>query len=301
MKTTDPSLDIVRQFFLEENPNPERIGCPPEATLQAAAENRLPVTDPARLHMADCSECFAEYRGYKLDRENRQAANRRFIGWAAAAVLLIGIVGGAFALRHHFGNKEAPPQIAINTTPRGGLAPPVDIAPVSPAPKQEDAHKPTRLEPKPPRHSAAETPPVANPPIDTRPIEVPVPTTERDELVSAVLDLRANQIPGGPPRARKESFTLPASNLKLRVILPSTAQDGVYTLRLTRDLDGQDVVASATGETALEKEVLSLDVKMLLGGKASGSYHLFLGPKSDSEHKIYDVRVVADLPSSTPK
>ncbi len=52
MKTTDPSLDIVRQFFLEENPNPERVGCPPEETLKAAAENRLPVSDPARLHMA---------------------------------------------------------------------------------------------------------------------------------------------------------------------------------------------------------------------------------------------------------
>ena len=292
MKTTDPSLDIVRQFFLEENPNPERIGCPPEETLKAAAENRLPVNDPARLHMADCSECFAEYRGYRLEWEKKQAAKRRFVGWAVAASLLIGIAGAAFALRHHLGGKDAPPQIAINTPPRGGLAPPKDNSSVTPAPKQEDPHKPTRLEPRPPRHSSDGTPP-----IETRPIEIPTPApaTENDELVSAVLDLRANQIPGGPPRARKETFTLPASNL------PPTTQEGVYTLRLTRDIDGQDLLASATGEAHIEDGFLSLNVKMLLRGKAAGSYYLLVGPKTDDEPKIYDVLIVADEPSSRIK
>ena len=301
MKTTDPSLDIVRQFFLEENPNPERVGCPPEETLNAAAENRLPVNDPARLHMADCSECFAEYRGYRLDWESKQSAKRRFVGWAVAAGLLVAVAGGAFALRHHFGSNEVPQQIAINTPPRGGLAPPKDSGSVTPAPKQEDPHKPTRLEPRPPRHSSSGNPALENPPIDTRPIGIPAPATENNELVSAVIDLRANQIPGGPPRARTQTFVLPASNLKLKVVLPSTAQSGVYTLRLTRDIDGKDVVASATGETVLEVDVLSLDVKMLLNGKAAGPYHLFVGPTGDGEPTIYDVRIVADQPSSAIK
>ncbi len=304
MKTTEPSLDIVRQFFLEENPNPERVGCPPEETLKAAAENRLPVNDPARLHMADCSECFAEYRGYRLDWESKQAAKRRVIEWAVAASLLTGVAGGAFALRHHFGSNEAPQQIAINTPPNNNVTGPprVDV-PRTPPAKQEDPHKPTRLEPRPPRHSSGGTPPVENPPIDTRPIEIPTPApaTDNDELVAAVLDLRANQVPSGPPRARKESFTLPASNLKLRVILPPTTQQGVYTLRLTRDINGQDVLASATSEAHIEDGVVSLDVKMLLRGKAAGSYYLLVAPKGHGEPKIYDVLIVADEPSSRIK
>lgn len=301
MKTTDPSLDIVRQFFLEENPNPERVGCPTEETLRAAAENRLPLNDPARLHMADCSECFAEYRGYRLDWERKQAAKRRFIGWAVAAALLICVVGGSFALRRHVGRNEAPQQIAINTTPP---TPPLGGRPneeskkvVIPPPNQEDPYRLSRPEPRPRRH-----PPVENSPTGTPPIETPgpAPAKKSNELVPTVLDLTKDQKPAGP-RARKELYSLPASNLKLTVILPSPAQEGSYTLRLAKDIDGEDVLASATGDAVTQDGIISLEVKMFLRGKAGGSYYLLIGSKTDGEPKIYDVRIVADEPSSTIK
>lgn len=59
-------MDVINNFFLESNPNPDRVGCPDESTIKALAEDRLPVTHPGRLHMARCSECFAEYRGFRL-------------------------------------------------------------------------------------------------------------------------------------------------------------------------------------------------------------------------------------------
>ena len=59
----------MKDFFLEANPNPERIGCPEERTLRALAEGRLPASHPARLHLASCSECFAEFRGFKGECE----------------------------------------------------------------------------------------------------------------------------------------------------------------------------------------------------------------------------------------
>ncbi len=297
MKTTDPSLDIVRQFFLEGNPNPERIGCPREETLKAAAENRLPVNDPACLHLADCSECFAEYRGYRLDWETKQAAKRRVIGWAVAAALLIGVGGGSFALRHHLGRNEAPQQITINTPPPGGKAPDDNRKVVIPPPKQADPYRLTRPEPRPPRHPPAQNLPTSTPPIDP---SSPAPATESNEMEPAVLDLTKDQNPASP-RARKVLYSLPASNLKLRVILPSTAQEGRYTLRLARDVKGEYILATATGEAVTQDGIVSLDVKMFLRGKAAGSYYLLVGSKTDDEARIFDVRIVADEPSSTIK
>ena len=79
----------MKDFFLEANPNPERIGCPEERTLRALAEDRLPAAHPARLHLASCSECFAEFRGFRGDWEQWRKARRRIISWAVAASLIV--------------------------------------------------------------------------------------------------------------------------------------------------------------------------------------------------------------------
>jgi hypothetical protein len=88
-------LKPTRQFFLEANPNPERQGCPDEKTLKDIAENRLPADHPARLHLASCSPCFAEFRSFKGQFEVKRASKRRILTWAIAACLLlaVGLVG----------------------------------------------------------------------------------------------------------------------------------------------------------------------------------------------------------------
>lgn len=67
-------MDLIEEFFLEAFPNPDRKGCPDEETLMAFADKRLPAEHPARLHVFSCSECFAEYSGYRLKLENAKAA-----------------------------------------------------------------------------------------------------------------------------------------------------------------------------------------------------------------------------------
>src|ERR1700688_963314 len=71
-----PSLnpDLMKDFLLETFPNPERKGCPDDKTLEALAEDRLPAEHPARLHVGSCSECYAEYRHYRLDWEESKEA-----------------------------------------------------------------------------------------------------------------------------------------------------------------------------------------------------------------------------------
>jgi hypothetical protein len=90
----------MKDFFLEANPNPDRIGCPEERTLRALAEDRLPASDPARLHLASCSECFAEFRGFRGDWEQSRKARRRVIGWALAASLIVASGVGIWEYLH---------------------------------------------------------------------------------------------------------------------------------------------------------------------------------------------------------
>src|SRR6266700_4330331 len=94
----------IRQFFLEANPNPERQGCPDEKTLKDIAENRLPADHPARLHLASCSPCFAEFRSFKEQFEAGQASRRRILAWGIAACLLVAI--GLFGLKSLFRKSE---------------------------------------------------------------------------------------------------------------------------------------------------------------------------------------------------
>jgi hypothetical protein len=81
----------TRQFFLEANPNPERQGCPDEKTLKDIAENRLSADHPARLHLASCSPCFAEFRSFTGQFETKRAARRRILAWSIAACLLVAV------------------------------------------------------------------------------------------------------------------------------------------------------------------------------------------------------------------
>ena len=87
-------MDLIKDYFLEANLNPERIGCPDESTIKALAEDRLPMSHPGRLHMAECSECFAEYRGFRLKWMNARKVRRKTLAWAVAASLMLFAAGG---------------------------------------------------------------------------------------------------------------------------------------------------------------------------------------------------------------
>jgi hypothetical protein len=132
--------DLIEDFFLEAFPNPQRKGCPGEATIKAFAEDRLPRDDQARLHLASCSECYAEYRHYHQDREEskqklagelpqtlavrgtqRKARRSIKIGWAAAAAILV-ISGGISIMR-----LERPQPVSLIRTASNPIAANVDL------------------------------------------------------------------------------------------------------------------------------------------------------------------------------
>jgi len=118
----------MKDFLLEAFPNPERRGCPDDETLKALAEDRLPANDLARLHLGSCSECFAEYRGYRMEHEDfikgesaaivpvaggkKAVSHSRFLPWAIAASVLIAGGGGYLEYRGHHASKAVPIQLA---------------------------------------------------------------------------------------------------------------------------------------------------------------------------------------------
>jgi hypothetical protein len=87
-------LDFIKDYFLEANPNPQRMGCPSEEILKAIAEGRLPANHTSRLHLTTCSECFAEFRGYRADLEESWRSHRKVVGWVIAASLILASGGG---------------------------------------------------------------------------------------------------------------------------------------------------------------------------------------------------------------
>lgn len=133
-------MKSIRQFFLEANPNPKREGCPDEKTLREIAENRLPADHPARLHLASCSPCFAEFRSFKAEADTARSSRLKILAWGLAACLVIalGVYGSRVLLRKQSpqsaesGTQKQSVQLAAvdrtidlynHGTPRGGSEP----------------------------------------------------------------------------------------------------------------------------------------------------------------------------------
>ncbi len=110
-------MDLIKDYFLETNPNPERKGCPDEETLQGLAEDRLPASHPARLHLASCSECFAEYRGYRFAWQDAQKKRPKLARWAIAAGLAVACGGSFWAVEHHLAQRSAEPVQVASSRP----------------------------------------------------------------------------------------------------------------------------------------------------------------------------------------
>ncbi len=91
--------DEIDEVLGRANPNPNRVGCPPQATLLALARRAQPIDDPAYEHLVKCSPCYREFRALQsqgVAEPPLASADRPALrGWmlAAAAVLLVTLAG----------------------------------------------------------------------------------------------------------------------------------------------------------------------------------------------------------------
>jgi hypothetical protein len=87
--------DEIDELFAGANPNPQRIGCAADAVLRAAGRAKMPLDHPVYTHLTECSDCYREFRGYQQTGARNQGSWRVF---AAAAVLVIAVIGGSYAV-----------------------------------------------------------------------------------------------------------------------------------------------------------------------------------------------------------
>lgn len=101
--------ELIRRFFATAFPNPDRVGCPDGRVLWAIATNALPADDPARLHLASCSPCFAEVEEAKKQLQKESARRKkRVLAVAAAVTIVVGVIAGSvvWSVRDQRGNSE---------------------------------------------------------------------------------------------------------------------------------------------------------------------------------------------------
>jgi len=82
-------LKGLQEATLREFPNPERVGCPGNETIEALARRRLPHTNEAVEHITHCSPCYSEFLAIRHRIRRRRALNISAI--AACLLLATGI------------------------------------------------------------------------------------------------------------------------------------------------------------------------------------------------------------------
>jgi hypothetical protein len=117
--------EALEYFLLTAFPNPTRTGCPTDDVLRSIAEGRLPADDPAQLHVGSCSECYAEYRHYRMDWEQLHGAGpaplaavttRRVIRVKEVCIALAATIIVAFCIRLtllHYRSRDSQQMAAV--------------------------------------------------------------------------------------------------------------------------------------------------------------------------------------------
>ena len=99
--------DEIDEIFARANPNTTRTGCPGNDVLRSAARKALPIDHPVFEHLARCSACYKEFR--QLQQPVRVPSRLR-PALAAAAVVLMAVVGVTYFGRNHVIGLPSSPQ-----------------------------------------------------------------------------------------------------------------------------------------------------------------------------------------------
>lgn len=97
---------------LREFPNPDRVGCPDPAVLDAISRRKTEMTQEQLHHVTHCSPCFQTFLSIREEVGKRRAIRFRIAVAACAAAIAIGAIVYTVVNR-----STSPGQIAILATP----------------------------------------------------------------------------------------------------------------------------------------------------------------------------------------
>ena len=96
---------------LREFPNPERVGCPDPAVLDAISRRRSEMTQEQLHHITHCSPCFQSFLSIRDEIGKRRAIRFRIAVAACAAAIVLGAIVYTVANR-----STSPGQVAVLAT-----------------------------------------------------------------------------------------------------------------------------------------------------------------------------------------
>ena len=86
----------VRDMLRRTYPNPERIGCLDQSTLEAIARGELPPDHPGHAHVMECSPCYEESyamrQQFLAGQATAKATRWRTVGIGAMAVAAAALI-----------------------------------------------------------------------------------------------------------------------------------------------------------------------------------------------------------------
>ena len=103
--------DEIDELFARANANPARVGCPRRDVLIELAHKRRPISDPAYEHLAKCSACYREFRGFQQTTHRMSLGRAAWV--AAAAAVIIIAAGAAWFLSPSRGERGTLPQPSV--------------------------------------------------------------------------------------------------------------------------------------------------------------------------------------------
>ena len=114
----------IEEILLTGFPNPDRVGCPPSAVIEALGQKKIGRDDPAWEHIWNCSPCFKDFKVIRDARlaeiEGRYRAQRRRRNLVlAASVLVCAIVLAALFYRNIGVLRGGAAVVAIDLTNAG--------------------------------------------------------------------------------------------------------------------------------------------------------------------------------------
>jgi len=117
------------------------------------------------------------------------------------------------------------------------------------------------------------------------------PSSANETVVAQTVNLwDAGTVRGEQP-GQLESVSLPAASVRLTIILPRHSEPGLYLVAITRDQNGNGVVAEGTSTTVANGEQQEVTTGLDLRKAAAGPYFLSTTHEQDQAAYYYPLQI----------
>jgi len=117
------------------------------------------------------------------------------------------------------------------------------------------------------------------------------PSSANEMVVAQTVNLwDAGTVRGEQP-GQLESVSLPAASVRLTIILPRHSEPGLYLVAITRDQNGNGVVAEGTSTTVANGEQQEITTSLDLRKAAAGPYFLSTTHEQDQAAYYYPLQI----------